>query len=1566
MAENKSGAQHLASLDLEISGILESLKKADEQIQEYGKAAGKNFNSAFSEGLGDTSQSTPEPLKSEPIKSTTDAVSKLNTEYGKLAKTVQTFDAAGKLASQKTTFIDENGVQTVLKYNEALEQTGKTITENTAKQEADYKKVQSQIESLIEKQTKFNNLVASQKSSSTNREIISQNQELIKSAKELNDSFSKQEVSLASAKEQLENYNSKAKELSSTYETAGTKGESFLEKVSDKAKWLAAFYVVNELKNGFFETIDIIKSTEDAVVDLQRVLNDDTIGQSKMSSELYDVAYEYGRTFDEVAEVSTQFAQAGYDWADTMELTRGTMLALNTAELDVTQSTEGLIAILSQWNLTAEDYADVIDKINITADNFSVTSENIVAALQRASSSAKNANISLEQTIGIITALAEATGRSGENIGTALNSLIIYTSKTDALKKFANVGSDAMKQVVADYQAGAASIYDVWLQLSEEIEDLSQQQQEALFKGEDFQELATELESALGDVYGAAGTYRQNYFIALLNDIQTAEDAVEGMAEASGYSAEENEKYMASLTASWNQLKAALAELAVQIGDAGLLDLLKMLTDVATAAVKATNSIGGIVPILTTVGGIMTTIKQQKIADTFSEISSSFKYLSQEASVAIATISAAPGIIGKVNAAITTLSAGTMTLAGMFGIATAAIGVLFGAYNSISSAIEERNRQALESANASLEEANAIKELQQEYSDIVNYTGDVSEKTQQLTEFKKKLIEQYGYEKDAVEALNGARQEEINFLDEEYQSSVKNSWIKAKDQYLDAVDALEKANKDINLGDAMSMDSETLNILGQYLDIVETTDAAGAVTSRSFLFDTSSLEEQRDILADILTSNIDNEAVLALAQSRYDDITKQLEKWSDAYNTGTEAASEYFFVQENTLDLIGKINDAQSQQEQKEAYDELVKSVEDTNFGLEAQEAIIDTISEMFPQFAESAVEATEEAKDSVEELSFDLESLDENIQSLSDELASFQSAYATVNSALEEYNQNGILSLDTIQSIINLGPEYISMLESVDGKLRLNEEAVGNLINAQRENVAQMLQQSLAADTLELAQQYLTESTNESAEANADAKIDVDNLEESLANLAGSYLEASASATTYAYAVTRGLGGDQFGDKIEDFKSDVRDLYNTYQSFYDQIASVGANKEYWTGVSSGVEKTGSAAKSAEDEVQSLIDKLNDLRRQREEAAVSLTSDKAIEDNQKLLNQIYSLISGLQDGTVSAEEAAAALESFDDVVSQIKIEESTYKKLVEEQETLASDQIEIQDMLLEKQKERLEAEKDAVEERYDYEEERVEELSDTIQEIQDTWDYFQSRESLIRDIKQASVRSGVEYREAEMEAKESLAQLDIEQFFTWIQNSLDGTTEKINTERERQISGIEDKIQAIDDQMDNLSDIKTLLSNDQVNFYERFGGDLSNLADKVGNVEEFLQSIGYAVVVDTPTTTATGATDQTVTEIADAVYGGTELTELNVEGIMENFSSIFVQTASAAISAAISSGMTNLSSVIASSIASSVASAGGYSSSSTTNNTVTNVIGSIANVAGSYAAQNLASILFKP
>ena len=1560
MAENKSGAQHLASLDLDVSGVFESLKKVDEEVRELGLSIGKNFQSYFDEGLsqGGSDGTTPDALSSNLIDSAAQSVTKLNTEYGKLAKTVQTFDEAGGLTSQKMTFIDDKGIQTVVRYNAAvedsktvLEATGKTITDNAAKRESDQKKLESQIQSLIEKQSQFNRLVEGQKTSSENRKIIASNQELIKSATDLKASVEKQNISYSEATAQLQKYKDEASGLKTEYETLGTKGESFLEKISDKAKWLAAFYVVNELKNGFFETIGIIKETEDAVVDLQRVLNDDSISNSKMSSELYDVAYEYGRTFDEVAEVSTQFAQAGYDWADTMELTRGTMLALNTAELDVTQSTEGLIAIMSQWNLTAEDYADVIDKINITADNFAVTSETIVAALQRSSSSAKNANISLEETISIITALAEATGRSGENIGTALNSLIIYTSKASALKKFAEVGSDAMKQLVADYQAGAASIFDVWEQLSEEVQNLSQQQQEALFQDEDFQELATELQSALGDVYGAAGTYRQNYFIALLNDMDTVRDAMENMANYAGYSANENEKYMESLTANWNQLKAALAELAVQLGDAGLLDFLKFLTETATAAVKLTQSLGGVVPLLTTITGLFTVIKQQKISSALTEIKTGFELVGGAVKGTLSEASKAPGIMGKLNVVINALSGSSLNLVSAFGLVSTAIGVVYSAYKYFSDEAERTNQAFLESSKASLETANSIDELKEKYIQVMDSTASEADKDQQLAEIKDTLLTKYGLEKEALDKLNESREAGIGLLEEESKRDITEAYSDIASQYKKAREELESTSFGFSI--SSEIDQNTLDILERYGVVVNQILEAGGRQTFGFEIQGENIKEQLQNLKDANAALQANGVIVPQLEAKIKDLNKVVEENAEAYDQGTEAFSKYLVkVDAAYTELRDNVSDVDSFNDFRDA---LVKAAEGNE---DLIKAIDELLSDEFPEF----VSVSAEVRNSLDEVSLSTDDLDDSIQSLSDTVSSFQSAYATVTQALEEYNQTGVLSISTIESIIGLGPEYISMLEVVDGKLRLNEEAVGNLINAQRENVIRMLQQGLAADTLELAQQHLKGTTDDVATAQGDATDDAKTLSEALGNVQYAAMRAASGLASYGEVASVLFDVERFGYNKEEFERQANELFELYSEVERQVLSIGDDRDYWTGASGGAKD---AAKSAADEIDNLLDKLNDLRRQREEAAVSLTSDKAIQDNQTLLNQIYALISGLQDGTITIEEATEALEGFDDVVSQIKIQESTYKKLVSEQETLAKDQLEIQEMILERQKERLEAEKEAVEERYDYEEERAEELSETIQDIQDTWDYLQNRQSLIKEIKQASVRSGVEYREAEMEAKESLAQLDIDRFFTIVQDSLDGVSADINESRERQLKPVEDKIRSVDDKLNDLSDIKSLIGNSQVDLYERFGGDLSNLADKIGNVDEFLSSIGYVVQVEP--SAATGAISAgDLTQLAEAVYNGTELTELNIEGILQSFSTTFVQVASSAISAALSGGMDNLSTVIASSIASAIVSAGGYSSSNTTNNNVTNVIGSIASVAGNYVAQNLGSILFKP
>ena len=1196
MADNKSQAQHLASLDFDISQLIETLKQVDEQTKAYGLQAGKNFYSEFQKGANDVKTSSgttaPKIVDEQSLQSATEQLKKLETEYGKLAKTVTSLNASGGVNSKKATYIDENLIQTVIKYRGEIEKTGIVITQNIAKEKSDRKKIESQIQSLIEKQTKFNNTVASQKTSSQNKKIISDNNALISNLKSFNEQVNSQSVSVSQAKTQLESYTAEAKRLGTEFETTGSKGESFLQKISDKAKWLGAFYVVNELRQGFVQAISTIKETEDAVVSLQRVLNNDTISQSDITNELYDIAIEYGRTFEEVSEVTQQFVQAGNNWTDSVELTRGTMLALNTAELDVTQSTEGLIAIMAQWGLQAEDYADVIDKINITADDFAVTSEKIVTALQRSSSSAKNANISLEETIGIITALAEATGRSGENIGTALNSLIVYTSKSSALETFAEVGSDAMKKVVSDYQRGAVSIYDVWKQLSKEIQRLTQEQQKALFDTSDFQDLAEELQTSIGEIYGAAGTYRQNPFIALLNDIETAEEAVKGMADAEGYSLRENEKYMESLTASWNQLKSVLAELAVQAGEAGLLDFLKILTSAGITVAELTKSLGGVIPVLTTIGGIIITIKAQKISKSISDFVSGISSGITSAKNFSAALISVKNSSNKLAAANALLQSSFSWI----GIATAGIGILVSVFSLFNSAAEKLKQNAIESANANLEEAKSIESLKSEYTEIVNYTGDAAEKTEKLTEFKKKLIEQYGLETDAVNELNGARASEIDFLDEEYQKKIRNAYADIQNIYKQQVKQMENPYTPV---------------------AVESTDYDTAVVI-SEMMKAGTLEEQRDVLAEILTDNELNSAALAFAQEQYDQILEKLSKIGESYETNSEIAAEFFLTQDETLDLIDKINNATSDSEKKKYYDELIESIDDQNYGLEAQEIILQEINNLFPELSGNAEEAGEAVANSFSISNEEIEKFRENIDSLNESIDGFQSGFDTVISAIEEYNENGYLTVDTIQALISAGGDYVSMLNFTADGITLNEEATRRLLGEQQDNIDAMLQQAMAADVLETVQRYLASTTEDVAASTTDAGNVAETAAGQVADLATQAMNGAISMSEFNKQLKAVMGERAKNIDYSGLQSDLNGIINRYKNLSNVIGDLSVNQSAWS--NQAATAASNAAKAQTDAVKKQLEAQKEAVKERYDAEIQALKDVQ-EENDRLQKQ---------------------------------------------------------------------------------------------------------------------------------------------------------------------------------------------------------------------------------------------------------------------------------------------------------------------------------------------------------
>ncbi len=101
-----------------------------------------------------------------------------------------------------------------------------------------------------------------------------------------------------------------------------------------------------------------------------------------------------------------------------------------------------------------------------------------------------------------------------------------------------------------------------------------------------------------------------------------------------------------------------------------------------------------------------------------------------------------------------------------------------------------------------------------------------------------------------------------------------------------------------------------------------------------------------------------------------------------------------------------------------------------------------------YGKFADEYGEITQEIKDGQEKL------WDDIFSEVNSQLDGLQSACETVRDAVAEYSENGSLSIDTMQKLIALEPQYMAMLFDESGQLQLNAEAYERLAKTKLEEL--------------------------------------------------------------------------------------------------------------------------------------------------------------------------------------------------------------------------------------------------------------------------------------------------------------------------------------------------------------------------------------------------------------------------------------------------------------------------------------------------------------------------------
>lgn len=183
----------------------------------------------------------------------------------------------------------------------------------------------------------------------------------------------------------------------------------------------------------------------------------------------------------------------------------------------------------------------------------------------------------------------------------------------------------------------------------------------------------------------------------------------------------------------------------------------------------------------------------------------------------------------------------------------------------------------------------------------------------------------------------------------------------------------------------------------------------------------------------------------------------------------------------------------------------------------------------------------------------------------LNDSLDKIQSAYQVASTAIQEYNENGYISVDTFQSLMELEPEYLNLLVDENGTLALTSENLYKLTEARINDLAAKQASTLVDSVTKLGSeaeqlQYLTQTTDGATESTwglVYAKIAEAQAAGTISDDVAGRLKSQVEAyQTWANAAIDGINKGSLGKSSNSSKSE-KDKAKALKDYNDKLKDI-------------------------------------------------------------------------------------------------------------------------------------------------------------------------------------------------------------------------------------------------------------------------------------------------------------------------------------------------------------------------------------------------------------------------
>ena len=382
--------------------------------------------------------------------------------------------------------------------------------------------------------------------------------------------------------------------MDTSFKSISSFADKIFNTMGNTVRWGITASIFQTIQNSLYRAVDYVQELDTSLNNIRIVTSASNEDMRNFALYANEAAQAIGASTTSFTDAAQLYAQNGFNEEDYTRLAEITTKVANVTQQNTTDVSEQITALMEGYHMSIDQVEDSLGGMAVVAAASAADLEELATAEQKVASTANTLGVSHEQLTAQIGTIVSVTRQAPESVGNAMRTLyarIADLQMGETLEDGTTLGelSGTLADIginVTDAEGNLRNLGDVLEELQSKWGDLSNAQQIAL---------GTKL----------AGKYQLNPFMALMENADMYNEQLEMMQTSGGALEEQQSIYMDSIQAKMQQLSTASEGLMSHLFDPQAFSpALEALTTLLNLVTDLVDSLGGVGPILTSIGGI--------------------------------------------------------------------------------------------------------------------------------------------------------------------------------------------------------------------------------------------------------------------------------------------------------------------------------------------------------------------------------------------------------------------------------------------------------------------------------------------------------------------------------------------------------------------------------------------------------------------------------------------------------------------------------------------------------------------------------------------------------------------------------------------------------------------------------------------------------------------------------------------------------------------------------------------------------------------------------------------------